>query len=131
MKKTVWFMALCISAAVLFAAGFSVENSRGLGVSYRFLTANRLQEINSSLVIRITDWLGFIYASRYDVNQSEFLDNHFGLRFVSTCDCWAFEVSVTDRTNPNEIEARAQLTLLGLGSLGGARSDEGVARRLP
>lgn len=108
-----------------------LANRTSLGVSYRFLTENRLQEINSSVVIRITDWLGFIYASRYDVNESEFLDNHFGLRFVSTCDCWAFEVAVTDRTNPNEIEARAQLTLLGLGSFGGAESDEGVARRLP
>lgn len=108
-----------------------LANRTSLGLSYRFLTANRLQEINTSLVIRITDWLGFIYASRYDVNASQFLDNHFGLRFVSTCDCWAFEVAVTDRTNPNEIEARAQLTLLGLGSVGGSQSDEGVARRLP
>jgi LPS-assembly protein len=108
-----------------------LANRTSLGMSYRFLTANRLQEINSSVVIRLTDWLGFIYASRVDLNESEFLDNHFGLRFVSTCDCWAFEVAVTDRTNPNEIEARAQLTLLGLGSFGGSSSDEGVARRLP
>jgi LPS-assembly protein len=106
-------------------------NRTSLGVSYRFLTGNRLQEINSSVVIRITDWLGFIYASRYDLIEDGFLDNHFGLRFVSTCDCWAFEIAVTDRTNPNEIEARAQLTLLGLGSFGGSRSDEGVARELP
>ncbi len=108
-----------------------LANRTSVGMSYRFLTANRLQELNSSLVIRLTDWLGFIYASRVDLNAGEFLDNHFGLRFVSTCDCWAFEVAVTDRTNPNEIEARAQLTLLGLGSFGGARSDEGVAENLP
>jgi len=106
-------------------------NRTSLGVSYRFLTGNRLQEINSSVVIRLTDWLGFIYASRYDLNEKGFLDNHFGLRFVSTCDCWAFEIAVTDRTNPNEIEARAQLTLLGLGSVGGSSADEGVARELP
>jgi LPS-assembly protein len=107
-----------------------LANRTSVGVSYRFLTANRLQEINSSLVLRLTDWVGFIYASRYDLVENRFLDNHFGLRFVSPCDCWAFEIAVTDRTNPNEIEARAQLTLLGLGSVGGGRSDEGMAERL-
>lgn len=107
-----------------------LDNRTSVGVAYRFLTANRLQELNSSLVLRLTDWLGFVYASRYDLVSDRFLDNHFGLRFVSTCDCWAFEIAVTDRTNPDEIEARAQLTLLGLGSLGGGRSDAGVAERV-
>lgn len=107
-----------------------LANRTSIGVAYRFLTANRLQEINSSLVLRLTDWVGFIYASRYDLVTDKFLDNHFGLRFVSTCDCWAFEVAVTDRTNPDEIEARAQLTLLGLGSLGSGQSDAGAADRV-
>ncbi|HYD48293.1 MAG TPA: LPS assembly protein LptD, partial [Terriglobales bacterium] len=92
------------------------------GVSYRFLTQDILQEINANAVIGVTRWLGLFYAARYDLLETRFLDNHFGLRLVSTCDCWALDIGVTDRSNPNELEARVQLTLVGLGS-----SEERVA----
>lgn len=93
-----------------------LETRTSAGVSYRFLTENLLQEIDSNVVLRLTDWAGFLYASRYDVVSDSFLDNYFGLRLVSTCDCWALEISVADRTNPSEVEVRAQLTLVGIGS---------------
>lgn len=85
------------------------------GVSYRFLRDNLLDEIQGNAVIGITQWLGFFYAGRYDLIRTRFLDNHFGLRLISTCDCWAVDVGLTDRSNPNEIEARVQITLVGLG----------------
>jgi LPS-assembly protein len=93
-----------------------LETRTTVGVSYRFITGNQLQEIDSSLVLRLTDWAGFLYASRYDVVTSKFLDNYWGMRFISTCDCWALDIAVEDRTNPQEVEVRAQLTLVGLGS---------------
>ncbi len=93
-----------------------LETRTSAGVSYRFLTQNLLQEIDSNVVLRLTDWAGFLYSSRYDVVANQFLDNFFGLRFISTCDCWALDFAVVDRTNPQEVEARAQLTLVGLGS---------------
>lgn len=86
------------------------------GISYRFLTQNLLQEIDDNVVIRLRDWIGFFYSSRYDVVANHFLDNFFGLRLTSTCDCWALDFAVTDRSNPQELEVRAQLTLAGLGS---------------
>lgn len=93
-----------------------LETRSSAGVSYRFLTGNLLQEVDSNVVLRLTDWAGFLYSSRYDVVADRFLDNFFGLRLLSTCDCWALEISVADRTNPQEVEVRAQLTLVGLGS---------------
>jgi LPS-assembly protein len=113
------------------SVGFFVEDPRGrdddapirridtrtsAGVSYRFLTNNLLQEVDTNLVMRLTDWAGFLYASRYNVVANRFLDNFFGLRLISNCDCWAVDIAVTNRSNPNETEARAQVTLLGLSS---------------
>ena len=88
------------------------------GISYRFLTDNILEEIDANAVLGITRWLGLFYAARYDLEQTRFLDNHFGMRLVSTCDCWAVDIGVTDRSNPSELEARIQLTLVGLGTPG-------------
>ena len=85
-------------------------------ISYRFLTQNQLQEIDDTIVVRLTDWLAFRYSSRYDVVANRFLDNYFGIRLVSTCDCWSLDFAVTNRTNPQEVEVRAQLNLTGLGS---------------
>ncbi len=96
--------------------GRRLDTRTSAGVSYRVLTQNLLQEIDDNIVLRLTDWAGFLYSSRYDVVTNRFLDNFFGLRLVSTCDCWALDVAVTDRTNPQEIEVRAQLTLVGFGS---------------
>jgi LPS-assembly protein len=93
-----------------------LETRTSAGVSYRFLVGNLLQEVDTNLVLRLTDWAGFLYASRYDVVTNRFLDNFFGLRLLSTCDCWALDFAVVDRTNPQEVEARAQLTLVGFGA---------------
>lgn len=93
-----------------------LETRTSAGISYRFLTQNLLQELDDNIVLRLTDWAGFLYSSRYDVVANRFLDNYFGLRLISTCDCWAVDFAVVDRTNPQEVEVRAQVTLVGLGS---------------
>jgi LPS-assembly protein len=97
-------------------AGPRLETRTSAGVSYRFLAGNQLQEVDDNIVLRLTDWAGFLYSSRYDVVSNRFLDNFFGLRFISLCDCWALDLALTDRTNPHEVEFRAQLTLAGFGA---------------
>jgi LPS-assembly protein len=93
-----------------------LDTRTSAGVSYRFLTNNLLHQVDANVVLRLTDTIGFIYASRYNVVAQQFLDNFFGLRLISSCDCWALDLAITNRTNPNETEARAQLTLVGLSS---------------
>lgn len=92
-------------------------------IAYRFLTGNALQEVHGDMLLRITSWLGFSFATRYDVVENLFLDRHFGLRVLSRCDCWALDLGVTDRTNPREVEGRIRFTLLGImdGGLFGAQ----------
>jgi LPS-assembly protein len=77
-----------------------------------------IQEVDSSLLLPLTDRLGFRYASRYNIRDASFLEKHFGLRLLSACNCWSLDLGVTDKSNPNEIEFRAQLNLVGLGSAG-------------
>jgi LPS-assembly protein len=92
------------------------ETRTSAAISYRFLTQSQLQEVDDNIVLHLTEWAGFRYSSRYDVITNRFLDNYFGLRLISTCNCWALDVAVVDRTNPQEVEVRVQLNLLGLGS---------------
>jgi hypothetical protein len=109
-----------------------------LSIAYRFVTNDPLetgvasidrnqptgiqpegiQEFDSSLLLPLTDRLGFRYASRYNIRDASFLEKHFGLRVLSACNCWSLDLGLTDKSNPNEIEFRAQLNLVGLGGAG-------------
>jgi lipopolysaccharide assembly outer membrane protein LptD (OstA) len=89
-----------------------------LAVSYRFITDNRLQQLGGSVALRLTDRFGMMYATRYDIPRNRFLENYVGMRLVSACDCWSLVLGVADKSNPNEVELRAQFTLVGLGSTG-------------
>jgi len=93
-----------------------VSTTTSAGIAYRFLAPNRLQQLDANLVVELTRWAGFLYSSRYDVVRQRFLDNFYGFRFLSQCDCWSLDLTVTDRTNPRELEVRAQISLVGLGS---------------
>ena len=93
-----------------------LDSRTTLTLGYRFITQNILQQVDAGLMLHLTDYLGALLATRYDVQNNQVLDSHVGFRLLSHCDCWGLDVGVTDRTNPSEVELRAQLTLVGLGS---------------
>jgi LPS-assembly protein len=64
------------------------------------------------------DRMGLYFAPNYDLAASRMLSMQYGARLKSPCDCWAFDVGVTDSFNPNEVQVQVQLTLGGLGSIG-------------
>ncbi len=66
----------------------------------------------------ILDRMGVYFAPSYDVSASRMLSTEYGVRLKSPCDCWAFDVGITDSYNPNEVQVQVQLTLGGLGSFG-------------
>lgn len=97
--------------------------------TYRFIRDNRLdtrdpdqsdevQQLESTLIVPVSQRMGFLYATRYDIRNKRFFENHVGLRIISACDCWSLDMGFTDRSNPNELEWKAQLTLVGLGAFG-------------
>src|SRR5262249_32484588 len=85
-------------------------------VEYRFITENVLQLLDSSVALPITDRIAALYAMRYDINAGTFLENYVGVRLLSSCDCWALNVGMTQTRNPNEFQVQAQFTLAGLGA---------------
>ncbi|MCK6553592.1 LPS assembly protein LptD [Candidatus Binatia bacterium] len=95
-----------------------LETRTSAGITYRFISGNQLREVNGNVVLRVTDWFGLFYAGRYDAVTSNFLGNYWGVRFISTCDCWSVDIAVNQRTSPSETEVRAQFVLVGLGASG-------------
>jgi lipopolysaccharide assembly outer membrane protein LptD (OstA) len=87
-----------------------------LNVEYRFITENILQLLDSSIALPITDRIAALYAMRYDINAGTFLENYIGMRLLSSCDCWALNIGMTQTRNPNEFQVQAQFTLAGLGA---------------
>ena len=96
--------------------GPQLDTRTSAGIAYRFLAGSALQEVDTNIVLRLREWAGLLYSSRYDIVANRFLDNFVGLRLISTCNCWAVDFAVVDRTNPHEVEVKAQLTLVGFGS---------------
>jgi len=64
------------------------------------------------------DRMGLYFAPNYDIAASRMLSMQYGVRLKSPCDCWAFDLGVTNSYNPNEVQVQVQATLGGLGSIG-------------
>src|SRR5438552_1618925 len=122
------------------------QTAATVGVSYRVVesSANRdvnvtgpekallstagLQEVDGSVYLRLENYVGFTFLSRYDLLTTpqaggkslgpHFLERDYALRLISRCNCWLLEAGVQDKTNPDERLFRVQFTLVGLGSFG-------------
>jgi len=116
-----------------------------LGISYRFiqsdvnraaptrpiesplLNSGGVNELDGAFYLRLGDYVGFTFLSRYDLSTTtvgpttlgpHFLERDYLLRLISRCNCWVLQAGVADKTNPDERLFRVQLTLFGLGSFG-------------
>ena len=106
----------------------SVNDSIDKDAGGSFLRTSGVNEIDGSLYLRIGDYLGFTFLSRYDLNTTpdakggelgpHFLERDYLVRLISRCNCWVLEAGVSDKTNPDERLFRVQFTLVGLGSFG-------------
>ncbi len=132
------------------AKGHGLQRPSAIGVSYRFVAkdvnqaiglgppgsllfqANGVDEIDGGLYLRLGDYLGFTFLSRYTLDTTQavnsanqpvtlgphFLERDYLLRLISRCNCWAIDVGLADKFNPDERLFRIQFTLVGLGSVG-------------
>jgi lipopolysaccharide assembly outer membrane protein LptD (OstA) len=98
-------------------------------ISYNYVrSANTVQFVGTSrnasqfFALRtyydVLDRMGLYFAPNYDLAASRMLSTQYGVRFKSPCDCWAFDVGITNSYNPNEVQVQVQATLGGLGSVG-------------
>ncbi len=95
------------------------RDKRGNELRSRFrFVESKVRQLETSLQVALTDTFKVGYYSRYDDLTSEFIDNKFGFRLSSDCNCWLFDVEVADESNPNETSVLFTVTLLGLGEVG-------------
>ena len=99
------------------------------GLQYRFIANNSVpdtitvEQLDSGVLVRVTERVGLRYAARYNVAANRFLSNFFGFSYISACDCWNVDMGISDRANPNEVQFQMQVGLLGFGSSeGGSRA---------
>ena len=100
------------------------QTATTVGVSYRVVesSANRdvnvtgpekallstagLQEVDGSVYLRLGNYVGFTFLSRYDLLTTpqaggkslgpHFLERDYALRLISRCNCWLLEAGVQD-----------------------------------
>jgi LPS-assembly protein len=88
------------------------------GIGYRFVANQAVEEVNGSVLLRLTKQLYGAYEARYDNRSGRFLENRYGLRFISNQECWVVDLGVSDRVNPDETEVRLLISLVGLAQFG-------------
>jgi LPS-assembly protein len=62
--------------------------------------------------------VGVLFAPGYNLATHQLQTAEYGLRIKPPCNCWAFDMGISDTFNPNETAFQFQLTLGGLGSVG-------------
>jgi len=100
---------------------FGLNALRGrtrFGVGYRFVANQAVEEVNGSVLVRMTKQLYGAYEARYDNRSGRFLENRYGLRLISDQECWVVDLGISDRVNPDETEVRLLVSLVGLAQFG-------------
>lgn len=129
------------------------QTASSIAVSYRFIdeNVNRLQtgdptalllnttgvdEIDGAVYLRLGNYVGFTFLSRYALNSTpdvgpHFLERDYLLRLISRCNCWILDAGFSDKFNPDERVFRIQFTLIGLGSFGRSPGTQDYVRFAP
>lgn len=96
---------------------FTSKRGDSLRTRLRFVRPS-IRQLESSLEIKITDRVKLGYYSRFDDLTGSFIEQKGGIRVSSNCNCWLFDIDVTDKVNPDETQFTFNVTLVGLGEIG-------------
>lgn len=100
---------------------FGLASLRGrtrVGLGYRFVANQAVEEVNGSMLVRFMKQLYGAYEARYDNRSGRFLEHRYGLRLISNQECWVVDLGISDRVNPDETEIRLLVSLVGLAQFG-------------
>jgi LPS-assembly protein len=84
---------------------------------YRY-NKGAIEEYNTTLDLKVTDYIRAYYESRYSNRDSLWLESKYGVEYKSLCDCWSLRFSFGERVRPSEREFSFLLNLTGLGYIG-------------
>jgi len=121
------------ATSAVSARGFKLPYERAtesrIEAVYRFVRAEAvggmsdpdlddLESIEGRVILGLTDRVSIGFNGRYDVETGSAVEQGGGIRLESACDCWAIELGVTSRVNPDETQLRLRIELAGLGNVG-------------
>lgn len=98
-----------------------LEDKRGDRIRGRLRSVdsedNPIRQLEANLELRMTESIRLGYYARYDDIESEFIESKVGMRYISQCKCWVFDIDFAERLNPDETKITFNITLVGLGEL--------------
>ena len=89
---------------------------------YTFLD-NVLEQLEGNIEFVWTDRFRTGYYTRFDVDDSEIIEQQIAFRILSSCDCWHVDLGFSDKTNPDRKKVILSFTL---GDFGGITQSFGV-----
>lgn len=103
-----------------WGSSVALRDDRGDVVRTRYSYIREGQsQIDGNIELPITERVRLGYYAKYDDQEAELLENRFGFRFVSSCDCWKVDLGYVDRVNPDKQQYTLTFSMLGLGDFGG------------
>jgi len=106
---------------------YLIPEGASLDVVYRFVRGGEgetdtdlddLETLEARALFQITPRLAMGMNGRYDFPGNQLVESGGGFRITSACDCWAIDLGVVNRVNPDETQVRLAVHLKGLGGLG-------------
>jgi hypothetical protein len=106
---------------------YLMPEGASLDVVYRFVRGGEaqtdadlddLETLEARALFQLTSRLALGFNGRYDFPGNQLVESGGGFRITSACDCWAIDLGVVNRVNPDETQVRLAVHLKGLGGLG-------------
>lgn len=96
--------------------GFRDDRDDALRARYTFNDGS-VNQIETNLEIKLTEQLKLGAYGRYDAREDQFQESQGLLRFYNSCKCWAIDLGVGQRINPDRSQVLVNFTLGGVGTM--------------
>lgn len=102
------------STSLLF--GMRDDRDDALRARYTFNDGS-VNQIEGNLEIKLSEQLKLGAYGRYDAREDKFQESQGLLRFSNACKCWAVDLGVGQRINPDRSQVLLNFTLGGVGTM--------------
>lgn len=103
-----------------FAYTYAAPNAVLLNPDPNVSSTNSISTFSLQSYVGLFDYLGLFFAPQYDFSSQHLLSSILGIRFKSPCNCWFADFAMDNTYYPSNTAFTFQITLGGLGSLGGS-----------
>jgi lipopolysaccharide assembly outer membrane protein LptD (OstA) len=102
------------------AYSYAAPNAVLLGSNLEANSTNAISTVSLQSYMGLFNYLGLFLAPQYDFSTRRLLSSIVGVRIKSPCNCWSADFAIDNTYYPSDTAYTFQITLGGLGSLGGS-----------